>query len=277
MKQTQIAVGNFTYKYYPFSFFLDSMERLGISRIELWLSESHLYLEDYNYSQIAEIAGKLKKRGIEVCCVTPEQYLYPVNIASLNPDTRKRSINYFKKAIDVAAETGAPKVLVASGHCCIGEDREECYKRMLESLTELAHNACFKGTKIVFEPMPRQIDLVRTAEEIKTLLDEIDFYSGIGAMTDFDISLRTEDTAEKFCEIFGENLAHVHVNDGNPGGHLIPGEGVLPVKQALAELAQYGYCSDVSLEVTDEKALRDPEEAVRKSLRFLKESGAFSG
>ncbi|WP_072525914.1 sugar phosphate isomerase/epimerase family protein [Clostridium sp. Marseille-P3244] len=275
MKRSQIAAGNFTYKYFPFTDFLDSMERLGLRKIELWSAEPHLYFEDYNYAQMTEIARKIRNRNLEVCCVTPEQYLYPVNIASLNPDTRKRSINYFKRAIDVAAELEAPKVLVSSGQCPIGGDREECRKRMLESLAELAHNACFKGTKIVFEPLPRKIDLIRRTEEVKTLLDEVGFYDGIGALMDFDISLRAGDTAEKFIRTFGRDFIHVHLNDGKPGGHMIPGEGVLPVEQALKELQEFGYQGDISFEVTDESVLLEPEEAMKKSLRFLEKTGVL--
>ena len=83
MKRSQIAAGNFTYKYFPFTDFLDSMERLGLRKIELWSAEPHLYFEDYNYAQMTEIARKIRNRNLEVCCVTPEQYLYPVSYTHL--------------------------------------------------------------------------------------------------------------------------------------------------------------------------------------------------
>lgn len=277
MKWSQIAAGNFTYYYYPFGRFLDAVEKQNIRRIELWLAEPHLCLEDCSYAGMRRFSQKLRERNFEVCCVTPEQYLYPVNIASSDPDTRKRSTNYFKKAIDLAAELEAPKVLVASGHCPLGEDREEAFKRMREVLTELAHNACFKGVQIVFEPMPRKIDLVRSASDMKKMLDEVAFYEGIGGMIDFDICLRQQDTPEKYAGILGkQNMRHIHLNDGNPGGHLIPGEGVLPVKEALEELDHMGYTGDISVEVTNSIYYKDPDAAMEKTLRFLREQAAFN-
>ena len=276
MKWSQIAVGNFTYYYYPFTYFLDSMEKWNIHNIELWLAEPHLCLEDCSYAGMKQFAQDIRKRNFRVCCVTPEQYQYPVNIASSDADTRKRSINYFKKAIDLAAELGAPKVLTASGHCPVGDDREEAWKRMLEGLTELAHNACFKGVQIVFEPMPRSIDLVKSAADVKKILDEVGFYEGIQAMLDFDICLRQKDMPEKYAELLGKsNIRHIHLNDGKPGGHLIPGEGVLPVKDALEELEQMEYAEDISIEVTNPAYYEAPDDAIWKTLGFLREQTAF--
>ncbi len=277
MKWSQTAIGNFTYYYYPFEYFLDSMERLNIGKIELWLAEPHLCLEDCNYAGMRKFAQEIGKRELDICCVTPEQYQYPINIASLDADTRKRSVNYFKKAIDLAAELGSPKVLVASGHCPFGEDREEALKRMTEALTELAHNACFKGTQIVFEAMPRKIDLVRSASDVKKVLDKVGFYEGICGMIDFDICLRQEDFPDKYVELLGlDHIGHIHLNDGKPGGHFVPGEGNLPVKEALAQLERMKYGGDISVEVTNSIYFTEPEKAMEKTLRFLKNQSIFN-
>ena len=271
MNWSQIAMGNFTYYYYSFAYFLDAMEKQNIDRIELWLAEPHLCLDDCSYAGMRQFSKMLRERNFKVCCVTPEQYQYPVNIASSDADTRKRSTNYFKKAIDLAAELEAPKVLVASGQCPLEENREEAFKRMKEVLTELAHNACFKGVQIVFEPMPRKIDLVRSAAEVKKILDEVGFYEGIRGMMDFDICLRQKDTPKKYMEILGKkNINHIHLNDGNPGGHLIPGEGVLPIKEALEELESTGYTDDISVEVTNSIYYEAPDAATEKILQFLR-------
>lgn len=276
MKWSQIAAGNFAYYYYSFAYFLDAMEKRNISNIELWLAEPHLCLEDCSYAGMHQFAQRLGKRNFKVCCVTPEQYQYPINIASLDADTRKRSTNYFKKAIDFAAELGAPKVLVASGHCPLGDDREEAWKRMREALTELAHNACFKGLQIAFEPMPRKIDLVRSASDVKRMLDEVNFYEGIQAIIDFDICLRRKDTPKRYAEILGkQNIRHIHLNDGNPGGHLVPGEGVLPVREALTELEDMGYTGDISMEVTNAVYFEKPDTATENTLQFLREQAVF--
>ena len=109
MNWSQIAMGNFTYYYYSFAYFLDAMEKQNIDRIELWLAEPHLCLDDCSYAGMRQFSKMLRERNFKVCCVTPEQYQYPVNIASSDADTRKRSTNYFKKAIDLAAELEADR------------------------------------------------------------------------------------------------------------------------------------------------------------------------
>ncbi len=40
----KVAGMNITFKHYPIQYFLDCMDQLGISRIELWAGEPHLYV-----------------------------------------------------------------------------------------------------------------------------------------------------------------------------------------------------------------------------------------
>ena len=47
------------------------------------------------------------------------------------------------------------------------------------------------------------------------------------------------------------------------------------MEQALKELQEFGYQGDISFEVTDESVLLEPEEAMKKSLRFLEKTGVL--
>lgn len=270
MDFSQVCIGNYPYAWYSFDAFLDSMERMQISRIELWAGAPHLYFDDCSYADIALLAKKVRGRGLMVRCVTPEQYRYPINLASANRDERKRSLQYFKRAVDAATEFACSRVLISSGWRTLDEEQSEAEKYFLESVCELAHSACFHGVRVVLEPMYRPIDLVRTAAQAKALLDRINFDPGIGVMMDLDMSARSGESPKTFASQFkAQDFVHVHLNDGNPGGHLALGDGRLPLESDLNELWQADFTGDMGLEIVNDRYLQNPEAAVRTSVAYL--------
>ena len=78
----QIAVGNYTYPLYSFSYFLDSMQRLGVTNIEVWAAGPHLYLEDMTYEMVKKMDLEIQRRKLKPICLTPEQCMYPINIVA---------------------------------------------------------------------------------------------------------------------------------------------------------------------------------------------------
>ncbi|MDD3174012.1 MAG: sugar phosphate isomerase/epimerase, partial [Herbinix sp.] len=91
LKQSQIAVSNYPYYKYSLDYTLDSLQRLGAETIELYACYPHLHIDDTNLVRIKSIKKKLKDHGIKPICFTPEQCMYPVNIASKDVVARKRS------------------------------------------------------------------------------------------------------------------------------------------------------------------------------------------
>ena len=62
----------------------------------------------------------------------------------------------------------------------------------------------------------------------------------------------------------------MHVADGRPNGHLILGEGTLPLGQMMSELDQCGYGGALSLEILNDKYVRNPHRAMEISYQTLK-------
>lgn len=276
MNISQICVGNYPYAEFSFDFFVESMVRLNVHRIELWAAAPHFCIDDVNFNQVDQLKRKLASSYISVACITPEQYKYPINIASTNADERRRSIAYFKKAVDIAQTLESPRLLIASGHHLRDENRSEARKWLLDSLCEMAHGSCFKGVKVVFEAMFRDTDLIRTAAEMKQILDEVDFYPGINAMIDTDTSSRFHESPKDFLDLFGnDKFGYVHLNDGMPGGHLSVGDGCLPISRYMDELEAAGYKGDIGTEILADRYLKDPEQAIRNTLKICSSMPAF--
>ena len=273
MKNSQISVGNYTYMYYSFDYFLASMERLGINTIELWGATPHFYSDDASFFETCALQKKLAQRGFTVSCVTPEQVMYPINIGAVNRDERARSIDFFRRHIDIANILQTPRMLVTSGRCNLDDDKSDCFKYCVDSLQELGYYAGRRGVTIAFETLTREgYDLVVRAAESKAVLDAVNDYDHVKAMIDVDESARFGESPTVFFALFGkERMEHCHFVDGMPGGHLAMGDGVLPMRRYLEELDAAGYEGYISLEVMNDRYYYDPEPAIRQSVEFLRD------
>ncbi len=91
-------------------------------------------------------------------------------------------------------------------------------------------------------------------------------------LADTDVMATTgKDTIHDFIRELGNDLNHVHFVDGNPGGHLVPGEGVLDMAEALKALNDIDYKGYLGLELLDRRYILDPEKAMRDSLTWFEE------
>ena len=93
--RSQLAAMNMVYNRYSFTYFLDSLERMGVGQFELWAGAPHFC----HFIQSLSDAGKLRKevglRGLKIVCLTPEQVLYPHNIASSDRELRGSAWSIF--------------------------------------------------------------------------------------------------------------------------------------------------------------------------------------
>lgn len=267
--RSQIAGMNFHYKHYSFAYFLDSMVRYGFTRIELWGASPHFYVDDITLPEIRGIKREIEQRNMELVCFTPEQCVYPINIASMDARIRQRSLRYFEKSAEVAYELGAPMLLVTPGWGYENEPRDEAWKRSRESLAELADKAADLGLVLALEPLTRvESNLIYNRDTLQSMLREVDALSLKGMIDTIPMAQAGENFLS-YHDSLQEKLVHVHFIDGKPEGHLAWGEGVLPLGQYMEELAAINYAGSLTLEFTAYKYLPNPEEATEQSLRVL--------
>ena len=109
LKESQILTSNYPYGRYSLDYALDSLQRMEAGPIEFYACYPHFHLDDVDYWDVKRITRKLIEHKLNIVCFTPEQCLYPVNIAALDPAARKRSMDVFKKSIQFGAEMGTVK------------------------------------------------------------------------------------------------------------------------------------------------------------------------
>ena len=102
ISKERFALGSYQYLRYPFEYFLDTAVLLGMQNVELWAAGPSFCLDTMDEAQMKEKAAQIRSREISVCCITPEQCQYPVNLAAEDEKIREYSIRNFERAFYAA-------------------------------------------------------------------------------------------------------------------------------------------------------------------------------
>ena len=72
------------------------------------------------------------------------------------------------------------------------------------------------------------------------------------------------------CRRLGGRLQHVHLADGTPMGHLVPGDGALPLRAYLETLDAIGYRQAIGLEIYNWQYDFEPHLHMERALRTVR-------
>jgi protein FrlC len=268
------AFGNYTFALYSFGYFLEAMRRMEVQYIELWGAAPHFYIEDESWESAATLGREIRSRNLHLVCFTPEQCAYPINIASENRAMRERSIRYFEKAIEYAALLGAPAVLVTPGQGSRDKPARDALYRSIDGINHLARKARAAGIVLFLEHLTRATtNLIIRVKDMADYLSLVDDRKTVRGMADIDMMGRENEGIADYLSTMNSLPAHVHLVDGFPGGHLVPGDGVLPLVEETALLQREGYEGFLTLEVMHERYLYEPEQTVRNCSDWLEKQG----
>ena len=90
--RNQLIGSNFCFQHYPFERVAKAMQDFGMREIELWGVAQHLDLFHASDARVESIRGTLAEHGLSTWCFTPEQVIYPINIASGDGAYRRDSV-----------------------------------------------------------------------------------------------------------------------------------------------------------------------------------------
>lgn len=270
IQMSQIAAANYHYKRYSLDFFLDSAARLGFRNIELWASGPHLHLDYFSNQDMKQLHKKIKDKGLEVICFTPEQFVYPISISHPDPLYRKKSVEFFCRHIEAASLLNCNQVLVTTGIAYLDEDETEQWKWCRESLGEICKTAEKEGVYLPIEAFTSfTTHMFNSAGHIARMIKEVGS-PNLKGLADTDVMATTgKDTIHDFIRELGNDLIHVHFVDGNPGGHLVPGDGKLDMAGALKALNDIDYKGYLGLELLDRRYILEPEKAMKDSIAWF--------
>ncbi len=270
----KIAGMKITFKHYPIQYFLDCMDQLGISSIELWAGEPHLYVYRNLLCNLREIKKEIKARSMEIVCYTPEQCIYPYNLAASDPNWRKTSIDYFIENIHSAVELETDKMLITSGIGDFSLTKEESWKYASESIYQITKVAEHEGITLALEPLTRfESNLIINTRGLKRMIEEIKSPYLKGMIDTVAMNLAGESPDDYFLLL--PELCHFHLIDGDSktDSHLALDDGNLQWREYVKSVQKHQYDGACTLEIMGSTYYQNPLDAVKKSLLKLNELG----
>lgn len=267
----QVIGSNFSFQHWPLADVARLMQTFGRTRMELWGIAPHLDLFHADARRPAEVRRLLEDHGLTVHCFTPEQVVYPINIASGNDDYREASITLFCRAAEIAAELGARYLFLTAGRGYETEPAAKAQDRAADALRRIADHAARRNVRCLLEPLQRrESNIVHTAADLRTMLDFVGADT-MDVVLDLVTMASAGDTIDDYLTLFGSRLAHVHLVDGTPAGHLVWGDGELPIPRYLDALARGGYHGNIAFE-----PFGDGSYALDPAFAFTRNMNAFS-
>ena len=264
----QLCAANYHYKRYTLDYFLDSAQRLGYRSIELWASGPHLHLEDFDYVRLVELDKKIQAHNLKLACFTPEQCVYAISVSHPDKVYRERTVEFFNRHIEAAVQLRCQRMVVSTGFAYLDLDPEDSFNWCVEGIGRICRKAEQEGVTLALEPFTKfTTHICNEASQLVRLIKEVGSPALTGLADPDVIATTGVDTFGTFVHMLGkERLGHVHFLDGNPGGHLVPGDGVLELDAALQTLKDMDYTGFLGLEVLDRRYVMDPEAAMRRAM-----------
>lgn len=275
ISKDRFALGSYHYLRYPLDYFLDTAVELEIGAVELWAAAPQLCLDILDRTALAQTAQQIHERALRVCCITPEQCSYPVNLASENKALRAYSIRNFQRAIDTANALECPMVLVTAGCGYFNRPVDEAWQLSADSLTQLAQYGLRSGVKLVLETLtPLSSNVLNTPEQQREMLDLLPENSALAMVDIGQMAYMGHDLSRYLAH--GSRLGHVHLHDSHPAIHMALGDGDLPLLQYLEAIEASGYTGMYGFEFNDPRYRQDPRAADRQSVAWLQDHHIFS-
>ena len=199
------------------------------------------------------------------------------NLIHAEPETRQANVGFVAGAVELAADLGAPYVVLASGRKDFYGRESQYWEWLVGALRELVARASSLGVTLAFEAAGLPGVLVFNLSRMQQLL-RCEGLEELGVL--FDPShyhIRGDDAVEAYRAL-NERVVHAHVKDarGDMEDFEFPplGRGEVDFNGLLGAMAEAGYPGYLSVEY---EAFAwgyeaDPRKVLFESKAFLEES-----
>jgi len=266
LKRWQLAGANYAYTKHTFAYFIESMQRLGFTHIEVYAASPHLYPYDCDRPAVRAVKRQLEAAGIQPVCLTAEQCMIPVSLSIDDPTVQARSLDYYMRALEQASELEVPYMHLVAGGGYIESNPESDYRRAIDGIGKVSDRAKALGLRIALEA--DRGTPIRNTSDVRKVIDTIGC-DRVQGLLDTNAVWHAKEDFEEAVILLGEDLAHMHFIDLGPqGGCLTPGDGELPLAQYLEVLDRHGYRGFMTPELWGFRYLNEAEAAMRRGRDF---------
>jgi len=223
------------------------LHHFGYQSIGITLGPPHLDPRATSRGRLEELRRTFERRGLEPVIETGARYVldpfrkHRPSLVSVDSTAREQRASYYRHAIDIAAELGAPLISVWSGTPQPKVPEERSWSRLVAGLLPVLDHAAERGIRVAFEPEPGMF--IEDLADWRALRERVD-HPALGLTIDVGhLAVREEAPWERHLIVHRDELLHVHLDDAANGihEHLPPGQGELDWTGILGALDRIGF------------------------------------
>jgi len=227
----------------------------------------------YSPQRLRRLRRLLERLGMRSVIETGARFLldprrkHEPTLVSDDPAGRARRIDFYRYAVDCAAELGSDCVSLWSGAPAAGAARPAMLARLAQGLRQVLDYANRVEVTIAFEPEPGMlIDSMRAWEDFlgRAELPELRLTLDVG-----HLHCQGEGPIDQVLRHWASRLVNVHVEDMRVGvhEHLMFGEGQIDFPPILRALGAAGYGGGLYVELSRHSHVAP--DAARQAHEFL--------
>ncbi|MEK6279538.1 MAG: sugar phosphate isomerase/epimerase [Acidobacteriota bacterium] len=245
---------------------ISAAQAAGFTYLEIWAAKLRQYLQS---SSVADLRNLFNESGIEPLSINSIEHITFRNAADYT-----RIVEECEELSSIAATLACPYIVVVPGklpHKSLA--RQEIVDESIRVLDELGAIAERHGVALGFEFLGQldcSVQTLEVANEIVTRLDR----PNVGLVIDSFHFYAGGSTIESLERLDPDKLFIFHINDAEDlprerlqdSHRLLPGLGILPLKEMLRAFQQIGYERVASVEIfRPEYWERDPFELAQEA------------
>jgi len=247
---------------------LNQTRKTGFDFLEISIDDTDERLARllWTPAEISAIKDLVEKTGLKIQSLSLSAHRrFP--LGSKSTETRNRSLDIFKRSIDLAVELNARTILLGGAEDYYEDVDQSTKDRFLENLGKGFEWASSAGVMLALENWDIQINTLPRVMEYVEYFDSPWFqtYTDLGNLIYAGVDVVSQ------LEYVKGHIAALHVKDTLPGQlrYVSPGEGAVPFVDAFEKLAGMGFQAPVVLELWTED-FPDAGEIVEEAGKFIR-------
>jgi len=220
----------------------------GFDGLEIWASKLKTFLKSHTTDALTRL---LKEQDIQPFSINSIE-----RITFRDSDQRKALIAECDSLCRIASDIGCPYIVVVPSPLPPGVTESEVMKESIGVLSELARVAEQYQIRLAFEFIGQPDSSVQTLAQAHRIVEGVGLAS-VGLVLDSFHFYAGGSTLESILELDANRLFIFHINDAEDlprdkledRHRLLPGLGILPLKEIGVALSRIGYDGIASVEI----------------------------